>query len=169
MRITSSTAERSPFPSRGRTKARSKLGRGLQLRAFEAIAVLINSAVIVLSKAAREALTRCSTAGGCSPALKPAGRSPSPPGMRVPDTLWGGLEGFTPPHNYRRGQRLPTDKRLPPAPRVSAGLRFAVRPLSGAIDREATKSGACVGTSSTANAVPLPLVGEGLNTVEVEA
>ena len=101
MRITSSTAERSPFPSRGRTKARSKLGRGLQLRAFEAIAVLINSAVIVLSKAAREALTRCSTAGGCSPALKPAGRSPSPPGMRVPDTLWGGLEGF-------RGERNPS-------------------------------------------------------------
>ena len=47
----------------------------------------------------------------------------------------------------------------------SAGLRFAVRPLSKASDRETTKSGAWVGTSSTANAVPLPLIGEGLITV----
>ena len=29
----------------------------------------------------------------------------------------GGLEGFTPPHNFRRGQRLPTDIRHSPAPR----------------------------------------------------
>ena len=42
----------------------------------------------------------------------------------------GGLEGFTPPHNLRRGQRLPTDSVHTPAPRVSAGLRFAVIPLS---------------------------------------
>ena len=49
-----------------------------------------------------------------------------------------------------------------PRLRVSAGLRFAVRSLSEAIDRESSKSGAWVGTSSTANAVPLPLIGEGL-------
>ena len=42
----------------------------------------------------------------------------------------GGLEGFTPPHQSRRGHRIPTDIRLPPAPRVSAGLRFAVIVLS---------------------------------------
>ena len=34
----------------------------------------------------------------------------------------GGLEGFTPPHNFRRGQRLPTDKRHSPAPREAPGL-----------------------------------------------
>ena len=45
----------------------------------------------------------------------------------------------------------------------SAGLRFAVRLLSEAIGREDSKSGACVGTSSTAAAVPLPLIGEGLS------
>ena len=44
----------------------------------------------------------------------------------------------------------------------SAGLRFAVRSLAEAMDRERSKSGARVGTSSTADAVPLPLVGEGL-------
>ena len=46
---------------------------------------------------------------------------------------------------------------LHPRLRVSAGLRFAVILLSKAIDREAAKSGAYVGTSSTAAAVPLPL------------
>ena len=37
----------------------------------------------------------------------------------------GRLEGFTPPHLYRRGQRLPTDIRPPPAPREAhrSGLR----------------------------------------------
>ena len=47
----------------------------------------------------------------------------------------------------------------------SAGLRFAVRPLAEAMDREKSKAGARVGTSSTADAVPLPLVGEGLSAV----
>ena len=47
---------------------------------------------------------------------------------------WGGLEGFTPPHHYRRGQRLPTDTVPSPAPRVSAGLNFAVILLSKAMD-----------------------------------
>ena len=61
----------------------------------------------------------------------PAGRSPAPPAaMR----RWGGLEGFTPPHNLRRGQRLPTDSEYSPAPRVSAGLNFAVILLSKAMN-----------------------------------
>ena len=51
----------------------------------------------------------------------------------------------------------------------SAGLRFAVRSLSKAMDRGTTKSGACVGTSSTADAVPLPLRGEGLIALEIGA
>ena len=42
----------------------------------------------------------------------------------------GGLEGFTPPHHKRRGQRLPTDTMHSPAPRVSASIRFAVIVLS---------------------------------------
>ena len=46
-----------------------------------------------------------------------------------------------------------------PAPRVSARLNFAVISLSKEMDRETTKSGVRVGTSSTANAVPLPLIG----------
>ena len=52
---------------------------------------------------------------------------------------------------------------------ASTWLRFAVTSLSKASERETIKSGACVGTSSTANAVPLPLIGEGLSAVEVEA
>ena len=40
--FTSSTAERSPFPSRGRTIARLKLRRDLQCRACMAIADLIH-------------------------------------------------------------------------------------------------------------------------------
>ena len=33
----------------------------------------------------------------------------------------GGLEGFTPPHHQRRGQRLSTDNMPPPAPRAAPG------------------------------------------------
>ena len=44
---------------------------------------------------------------------------------------WRGLPLRT---DSRRGQRLPTDKRHSPAPRVSAGLRFAVILLSKAPD-----------------------------------
>ena len=47
---------------------------------------------------------RCRAAGGAKPI---AGR--------------GGWEGCTPPHNSRRGQRLPTDKRHSPAPREAQG------------------------------------------------
>ena len=59
-------------------------------------------------------------------------------GGAKPIAGWGGLEGFTPPHHYRRGQRLLTDTVHSPAPRVSASIRFAVRSLSEAIDRENT-------------------------------
>ena len=56
------------------------------------------------------------------------------PGGAKPFAGWGRLEGFTPPHNFRRGQRLPTDSGFSPAPRVSARLNFAVIPLSKAMD-----------------------------------
>ena len=64
-------------------------------------------------------VTQASAAKGCSRSRAPAGRSPSPAGVG-----WRGSPLRT---DSRRGQRLPTDIRLPPAPRVSAGLRFAVR------------------------------------------
>ena len=58
------------------------------------------------------------TAGGYSHSRAPAGRSPTPPtAMR----RWGGLEGVTPPHHYRRGQRLSTDTVHSPAPREAPG------------------------------------------------
>ena len=68
----------------------------------------------------------------------------------------GSAVSGTPPQDYRRGHRPSTDTVHSPAPRVSAGLRFAVRPLSEAMDRERTKSGAWVGTSSTAERSPFP-------------
>ena len=52
LQVTSSTAKRSPFPSRGRTIAPLKLVLDFQCRAVGAIADLINLAVIALSKAA---------------------------------------------------------------------------------------------------------------------
>ena len=56
------------------------------------------------------------------------------PGEAKPIAGRGGLEGFTPPHQLRRGHRLPTDSMPPPAPRVSAGIRFAVILLSKTVD-----------------------------------
>ena len=79
------------------------------------------------------------------------------PGGAKPIAGWGGLEGFTPPHHYRRGQRLPADIRLPPTPRVSAGLRFAVRSLSEAKDREINKVRRLCWHFIHRGAVPLPL------------
>ena len=52
LQVTSSTAERSPFPSRVRTIAPLKLVLDFQCRAVGAIADLINLAVIALPKAA---------------------------------------------------------------------------------------------------------------------
>ena len=123
--FTSSTAERSPFPSRGRTITRLKVGVTFPYRALGAIADLIHrkrSPFSYEEKALKRGkVGETSRSGECSPSLKPAGRSPSPPGIRMPATLWGGLEGFTPPHHYRRGQRLPTDSVHSPAPREAPG------------------------------------------------
>ena len=56
------------------------------------------------------------------------------------DTRAGHLVGWVgaePLHTIkRRGHRLPTDIRLPPAPRVSAGLRFAVKSWYESVDVE---------------------------------
>ena len=50
-----------------------------------------------------------------------------------------------------------------PAPRGSAGLRFAVRSLSEAIDREKNKVRRPGWHLIHRGAVPLPLIGEGLS------
>ena len=76
---------------------------------------------------------------------------------------WGGLEGLAPPHRFKARTAASDGQHTSTRAARSAGLRFAVRSLSEASDRETTMSGACVGTSSTATAVPLPLVGEGLS------
>ena len=95
----------------------------------------------------------------------------------------GGLEGFTPPHRFKaRTAAFDGQQSFTRAAR-SAGLRFAVILLSKAMDigrdhlihrcrgppspRGATAD--AVLTSSTANAVPLPLIGEGLNALEIGA
>ena len=87
--------------------------------------------------AASGALPRC-----------PAGRSPSPGGWRwrgLPlRTIQGADSGFR--RTYGIHPRL----------RGSASIRFAVRSLSEALDRERAKSGAWVGTSSTAERSPFP-------------
>ena len=73
------------------------------------------------------------------------------------------MEGFTPPHRFKARTAASDGQRASTRAARSARLNFAVILLSKAMDRETTKSGAWVGTSSTANAVPLPLVGEGIN------
>ena len=75
----------------------------------------------------------------------------------------GGLEGFTPPHRFKARTAASDGQHAFTRAARSAGLRFAVIPLSKGTDRGRTKAGARVGTSSTANAVPLPLIGEGLS------
>ena len=66
------------------------------------------------------------------------------------------MEGFTPPHRFKaRTAAFDGHSAFTRAAR-SAGLRFAVRSLSEALDRETTKFGACVGTSSTAERSPFP-------------
>ena len=62
----------------------------------------------------------------------------------------GGLEGFTPPHRFKARTAASDGHCAFTRAARSAGLRFAVIPLSETIDRETTKSGAYVGTSSTA-------------------
>ena len=79
--------------------------------------------------------------GSRSCTLRQAKRCRPGPGCRTPCGVgWRGsaLSG-TPPHNFRRGQRLSTDIRHSPAPARSAELRFAVILLSKATDRESDK------------------------------
>ena len=81
---------------------------------------------------------------------------------------WGWVGGGHPSAPIQARTAASDGQRASTRAARSAGLRFAVILLSKAMDRETTRSGACVGTSSTANAVPLPLVGEGLSALEVE-
>ena len=58
---------------------------------------------------------------------------------------------------------------LHPRLRVSAGLRFAVRSLSKAIDRENSKVRRLCWHLIHREAVPLPLIGEGLTRGKLES
>ena len=51
----------------------------------------------------------------------------------------GGLEGFTPPHRFKARTAAFDGQRAFTRAARSAGLRFAVRPLSEAMDRETNK------------------------------
>ena len=74
--------KRSPFPYEGKALAHLS---GSETNPVEWDTFLVP---------ASEALPRCSTADERSHSRAPAGRSPSPAGTGMPDTLWGGLEGF---------------------------------------------------------------------------
>ena len=121
LQVTSSTAERSPFPSRGRTKARLKMGKTANVGR--------DTCKIRRAKCCRTAglCKSCSLSGALKPSpcrrrgtavavdevsmdkcarycklsprsINPAGRSPTPSAaMR----RGGGLEGFTPPHRFK--------------------------------------------------------------------
>ena len=100
--------------------------------------------------AASEALPRC-----------PAGRSPSPGGwvggVYPSAQIQGADSGF------RRTICIPPRR----AKRIDQVCgEVTVRSIG---QGKQPNSGACVGTSSTAAAVPLPLIGEGLSAVEIEA
>ena len=58
---------------------------------------------------------------------------------------------------------------IPPRLRVSAGLRFAMRSLFSALDRENSKVRRLCWHLIHREAVPLPLVGEGLSAVDIGA
>ena len=69
----------------------------------------------------------------------PAGRSPTPPGKRMRAALWGGLEGVrverNPSTQFPARTRVYDGQRTFTRAARSAGLRFAVIPLSKALDR----------------------------------
>ena len=92
----------------------------------------------VLQIPASEALPRSRTAGGCSSSRVPAGRSPSPPGIHAPDTLWGRLEGFlgerNPSTQFPARTAASDGQRAFTRAARSAGLDFAVILLSKALD-----------------------------------
>ena len=158
--FTSSTAERSPFPSRGRTRARSKVGE------------TANVGRDTFQLAASEALPRCGLWANAPLNALESGRDSecrawhalSRRGEAHRRVGWVG--GVHPSAPLKARTAASDGQRAFTRAARSAGLRFAVRPLSEAMDRKTTKSGAWVGTSSTADAVPLPLVGEGLSAVE---
>ena len=71
--------------------------------------------------------------------IKPAGRSPSPPGKRTPDTLWGGEGGVArqaEPRLLNFPARTAASDGHTAFTRAarSASIRFAVIPLSGTMD-----------------------------------
>ncbi len=101
---------------------------------------------------ARQSGRDCECRARRSRSLNPAGRSPSPVSGGLPVRI-----------NYGADSGFRRTACLHPRPRVSAGLDFAVRPLYEVLDRGTKKSGACIGTSSTANVVPPSPRGEGLN------
>ena len=49
---------------------------------------------------------------------------------------WGGLEGFTPPHRFKARTAASDGHTASTRAARSAGLRFAVRSLSNALDSE---------------------------------
>ena len=91
------------------------------------------------------------------------------PGGAKPFAGRGGLEGLAPPHHLWRGHRLPTDIRLPPAPARSAGIRFAVTPLSKELDRVINQVRRLCWHLIHRKRSPFPSIGEGLSAVEVRA
>ena len=72
----------------------------------------------------------------------------------------GGLKGLVPSAHFMARTAAFDGQRIFTRAARSAPIRFAVRSLSQVMDRGRTKAGARVGTSSTANAVPLPLEGK---------
>ena len=71
----------------------------------------------------------------------------------------GGLEGFTPPHKFKARTAASDGQHASTRAARSAGLRFAVRSLSKAIDREISKVRRPGWNLIHRGAVPLPLVG----------
>ena len=68
--------------------------------------------------------------------------------------------------DYRRGQRLRTDSGSSPAPRAGAGLRFAVRSLSGSNGQGKDKVRRLCWHLIHRGAVPLPLKGKDISALE---
>ena len=136
--FTSSTAERSPFPSRGKDKAPAKVGETCNVergtfklrRAKRCHAAGPRAGAPIHERRRGEAHRRQGWVGGVYPSAPITARTAAS----------GGHCAST------RAAR-------------SAGLRFAVIPLSQAADRETTNSGARVGTSSTAERSPFPSIG----------
>ena len=136
--------KRSPFPYEGKALA--------HLSGSETNPVEWDTFLVPASKA----LPRCSTADERSHSLNPAGRSPSPPAAV---RRWGGLEGVTPSAPFMARTQASDGHCAYTRAARSAGLRFAVRSLFEAIDREINKVRRPGWHLIHREAVPLPLVG----------